>query len=60
MLLLLQVKNVEAINYLERNLDRMSNDAYVLSITTYALHLSGSAKKDDALKLLEKHATEKG
>lgn len=54
------MKNAEALNYLERSLERVSNDSYALAILSYALQLAGSSKKDDAFKQLEKLAIEKG
>jgi CD109 antigen len=47
------VNNKMAVEYLENNLDNVSNDSYALSVATYALHLAKSDKASEALKMLE-------
>lgn len=54
----LQVKNDKAQHYLEQHLDETKNDVYALAVVTYALHLAGSTKKGEALKMLEAHKVE--
>lgn len=54
------MQNPDAVNYIERSLDRISNDSYSLAITTYALHLASSPKKDQVLQQLEALAVQKG
>uniref|UniRef100_A0A914ZVE4 TEP1-F n=1 Tax=Parascaris univalens TaxID=6257 RepID=A0A914ZVE4_PARUN len=52
------VKNDKAQHYLEQHLDESKNDVYALAVVTYALHLAGSTKKGEALKMLEAHKVE--
>jgi CD109 antigen len=47
------VNNEMAVEYLENNLDSVSNDSYSLAVATYALHLAKSDKAPEALKMLE-------
>ncbi|KAK0422306.1 hypothetical protein QR680_007497 [Steinernema hermaphroditum] len=49
------VSNDKALNYLETSLDAIKDDAYALAVTTYALYLAGSSKKEVALKMVEEH-----
>uniref|UniRef100_A0A1I8AIS1 NTR domain-containing protein n=1 Tax=Steinernema glaseri TaxID=37863 RepID=A0A1I8AIS1_9BILA len=49
------VRNDKALNYLETSLDTIKDDAYALAVTTYALYLAGSSKKEAALKMVEEH-----
>ena len=49
------VNNQPAVEYLEKNLDSVSEEPYSLAVATYALHLAGSSKAKHALELLEKH-----
>jgi CD109 antigen len=49
----------KAIDFLERNLDEM-DDAYTLPITTYALELARSYRRDDAYQMLIDIAQEDG
>lgn len=55
-LLINGIKNPEAQAYIENNLNKMKNDAYALAISTYALHLANSEKKDAFLAAVEKLA----
>lgn len=48
--------NPVAVKYLEDNLESIANDPYALAITTYALELAQSPKREDAAKMLQKHA----
>ena len=48
------VTNQKAITYLESQLDTIGNDSYTLAVVTYALFLSNSPRKGDAMMALEK------
>ncbi|VDM23426.1 unnamed protein product [Toxocara canis] len=52
------VKNDKAQHYLEQHLEEIKDDPYALAVVTYALHLTGSTKKSEALKMLESHKVE--
>uniref|UniRef100_A0A7E4ZZW4 TEP1-F n=1 Tax=Panagrellus redivivus TaxID=6233 RepID=A0A7E4ZZW4_PANRE len=49
------VTNVKAVEYLENNLNTVSDDPYALAVTAYALQLAESPKAAEALALLEEH-----
>lgn len=53
-------QNPSAVKYLEQNLKSIEDDPYALAITAYALQLAKSDSREDALKLLEKHAITEG
>lgn len=53
-----QERNPRARQFLEQSLSSIGNDPYVLSITTYALHLANSRMKDQAWQMLDKLATQ--
>jgi hypothetical protein len=44
--------------YLENRLADVKSDPYALAVASYALHLANSAKKGEALKLLEEQKLE--
>ncbi|ETN82754.1 a-macroglobulin complement component [Necator americanus] len=48
------IRNDNAIAFLEKHLDEIKNDPYALAVTTYALRLANSDKKQEAMTALEK------
>ncbi|KHJ75604.1 a-macroglobulin complement component, partial [Oesophagostomum dentatum] len=48
------IRNDNAISFLEKHLPDMKDDAYALAVTSYALRLANSDKKQEALDALEK------
>lgn len=46
------IKNQAALSYLEKELSSIGNDSYTLAVTTYALHLAGSRRKEEAIQAL--------
>lgn len=58
-LLINKFPNAEAQKYIEGKLDSIKNDAYALAVSTYALHLANSDKKQAFLDAAEKLAITK-
>ncbi|EPB70110.1 a-macroglobulin complement component [Ancylostoma ceylanicum] len=48
------IRNDNAIAFLEKHLGELKDDPYALAVTTYALRLANSDKKQEAMEALEK------